>query len=390
MQTSFSQRLLYLISEINFIKFYNILSEPNFFKIVGRTHYERWHSCFFGWLLDSNGTHLMYDYVLSRFLLLTFDEKCLKSSYHLNHNLIKILPTVEFKNIDVTPNEFISTETSVKDIGRFDIFLTADYVNASAVSGKLNIIFELKIDSRIDPQQSKKYADWIEKNHPGDLNLLIYLIPNLLSDSKATVGDERWYCMDYQLLNDKLLLPILDHPNLNPKVLPFVIQYVKNLKTRYRGIKMAITNEEKKLAIELYEKYSDVFDSIYDALQEANVIDYSTSDLPTKGRKTGRLAVKIAGKVIEGDILRNLFQNVLIFLVDQKYVERLPMPWGVGNTRYIITNEPVPVHPNGKDFFYPVRYKDYTMETHYARDRDLAVLDSLCKKLELDFEPIDI
>ena len=77
-----------------------------------------------------------------------------------------------------------------------------------------------------------------------------------MSNAHSTVGDYRWYCMDYQLLNDKLLIPLLDHPNLNEKVKPFIIQYIKNLKTRYKGIKMAITNEEKRLALTLYDKYS--------------------------------------------------------------------------------------------------------------------------------------
>ncbi|MEI2691136.1 MAG: hypothetical protein V9H69_16070 [Anaerolineae bacterium] len=60
------------------------------------------------------------------------------------------------------------------------------------------------------------------------------------------MGDERWYCLDYQLLNDKLLLPLLDHPSLNDKVKPFIVQYVKNLKIRHKGVKMAITNEDKE------------------------------------------------------------------------------------------------------------------------------------------------
>jgi len=43
---SLSQRLVQLIFEPDFIRFENALNEPNIFKIVGRTHYERWHSCF--------------------------------------------------------------------------------------------------------------------------------------------------------------------------------------------------------------------------------------------------------------------------------------------------------------------------------------------------------
>jgi hypothetical protein len=385
-----SQKLLELISEPSFIKYSNILSEPNFFTIVGRTHYERWHSAFYGWLLDGNGSHLMRDYVLTRFLLLTHNEKCLKASNHETNNLSRVLPTIEFENIEVSPNEFFSSEVSVKDLGRFDIFLTAEYRNLDREVSRLNIIFELKIDGNIDASQSEKYADWLLKNHPDDTNILIYILPKLLSDSNSTVGDPRWYCMDYQLINDKVLLPILEHPNLNHKVQPFIIQYIKNLKVRYKGVKMAITNEEKKLAVELYEKYSEVFDSIFDALQEENVIENSTSDLPVKGRKAGRLAVKVDGKVFEADTVRNLLKNILVYIVDKGLLEKIPLPWGFGTSRYIITNEEEPVHPNGRNFFYPESYQGYTIETHFARERSLVVLDSLCNKLEIEYEPVDV
>jgi len=387
---SFIQRLLNLISEPEFIKFENILSEPNFFKIVGRTHYERWHSSFIGWLLDAGGTHLVGDYALKRFLMLLLDESCLKAKNHSEHFLLKVLPTAEFSKIEVTPNEHFSTERSVSGVGRLDIFLTAKYSDNFENKGILNIIFELKIDSKPIGEQSRKYADWIFENHPEDDNFLIYLTPNLLHDSKSTVGDERWYCLNYQFLNDKLLLPLLDHPYLNEKVKPFIIQYIKNLKNRYKGIKMAITNEEKSLALALYEKYSDVFDSIYDALVSTGTIDFSTSDMEmSTGRATGRLAVKIDDKVFSEDTIRHLFQSALKFIVEKGHIQKLPLPWGTSTKRYIVTNEEPAKHPNGRDFFYPVKYQGYTIESHYSRDRGLKVLSDLCEKLELDFELIE-
>lgn len=387
---SFTQRLFSLISEPEFIKFENILSEPNFFRIVGRAHYERWHSSFFGWLLDPSGSHLLSDYVFRRFLLLLMDEKCLKATYHSEQRLANILPIAEFSEIEVSPNENMSSETSVSGVGRFDIFLSAAFLDLNGDSGKLNIIFELKIDSKPNGKQSAKYADWLFTNHPNDLNLLIYVTPKLLSDSHATVGDERWYCLDYQLLNDKLLIPLLDHPSLNDKTKPFILQYMKNLKTRYRGIKMAITNEEKRLALALYEKYSDVFDSIYDALVSTGAIDYSTSDITdTKGRTTGRLAVRIDKKIISNETVRLLFGDVLRFLVDQGMILSVPLPWGSSKNRYIVTNETPPVHPSGRAFFYPISYNGYTIESHYARERALKVLSDLCKKLEVEFEIIE-
>jgi hypothetical protein len=367
-----------------------MLSEPNIFKIVGRTHYERWHSCFWGWILDANGSHLLSDYSLVRLLFLLLDDTCLKAKNHDGIKLWDILPTVRFSDVEVTPNENISNETSVTGVGRFDIFITAKFTDGLEHHGNINVIIELKIDSKSNGQQSMKYADWLLANHPDDINLLIYLTPKLLETAKATTGDDRWYCLDYQLLNDKLLLLLLDHPRLNEKVKPFIVQYVKNLKIRYRGIKMAITNEEKRMAVALYEKYSDVFDSIYDALVSTGTIDYSLSDIvPGRGRNSGRIAVKINGRVFSNETLRQLIEDVLKYLVDKNLLVKLPMPWGTSSQRYIITNEEPSVHPNGKDFFYPVKYNEYTMESHYARDRGLQVLGNLCAKLELDYERIE-
>ena len=92
-------------------------------------------------------------------------SECLKSANHEKSALSKALPTIEFDNIEVTPNEHKSSEMSVKNVGRFDIFLTADYRNNN-ISGKINIIFELKIDSSVDAKQSQKYADWLLQKHP--------------------------------------------------------------------------------------------------------------------------------------------------------------------------------------------------------------------------------
>ena len=282
------------------------------------------------------------------------------------------------------------SETSVSGVGRFDIFLTARYLGDEGKSGNINVICELKIDSKPNHKQSVKYADWLFTHHPEDVNLLIYVTPKLLHDSKSTVGDERWYCLDYQLLNDMLLMPVLDHPNLNEKVKPFIIQYTKNLKTRYKGIKMAITNEEKRLALALYEKYSDVFDSIYDALVSAGIIDFSSSDVvESKGRVTGRLAVRIDNQVFVNETVRLLFEDVLKHIVDKDFILKAPLPWGTSKNRYIMTNENPPTHPNGRAFFYPVSYNGYTIESHYARDRAFKVLSDLCEKLEIEFEAIE-
>ena len=387
---SFSERLVHLISETDFIRFEHILREPNIFKIVGRTHYERWHSCFWGWLFDPNGTHLVKDYAFVRLLLLLSHARTLKPTNGVRCKLLKILPTAEFTDIQVTPNEFISSERSVNGVGRFDVFLTGNYADKLGSTGKLNVIFELKIDSKPSKQQSAKYADWLFSTHPKDENLLIYINPSLENNSEQCVGDKRWYCLDYQLLNDSLLTPLLEHPSLNEKVKPFIVQYVKNLKLRQKGVKMAITAEERKMALALYEKYSDVFDSIFDTLVAANIIEHTTSNVkPRVGRAKGRIAVKIGGKVLDGAMVVELFKKVLMHIVDKGHIKKLPLPWGTTDQRFILTNEKPAKHPSGRAFFYPVEYKGYTLESHYDRRRALQILKELCEKLDLDFEPIE-
>ena len=373
------------------MRFENILREPNFFKIVGKSHFERWHSAFFGWLLDPNGSHLTRDFAIKKFLLLLLDARCLKSSVNHEAFLLGALPLLELSDVEVTPNENLPTEMSVSGLGRFDVFCSAKYPLNSRAVRRVNLIFELKIDTKPNTEQSKKYADWLHGSFPDDDNFLIYLIPNLRASSAETVGDDRWYCIDYQLINDKFLNPLLEHPGLNEKVKPFLIQYVKNLKTRHNGIKMAITEEEKRLATALYEKYSDVFDSIYDALVSTGMIDYSTSDIaPERGRENGRLAVKVGGKLFANSTVRLLMRDVLVHLVDTGQIDRLPLPWGTSNQRYILTNEDPAVHPTGRSFFYPETYGGVTLETHYARDRSFKVLNDFCDKLEVSFEKVDV
>ncbi len=386
----FVTQLLSLISESGFVRLENILGEPNFFKIVGQTHFERWHSCFWGWLLDPTGSHLISAYIFQRFLLLLLDERCLKPHSEPSKFLFNILPTVEFEAVEVSPNENTSTERSVSGVGRFDVFLSALYRDSFGNSGRINVIFEFKVVAKPDKEQSKKYAVWLNENHPDDVNFLIYILPTLGATPYETVGDDNWYCLDYQTLNDKLLAPVLDHPKLNEKVRPFIVQYVKNLKSRYKGIKMAITQEEKDIAVALYEKYSDVFDSVFDVLVTEGLIKTKAKQISLdKGRATGRLAVKLNGKVFDNQTVRLLYEDILSYLVNNNLLQKLPLPWGPTKQRYLLTIEKPPTHPNGKGFFYPVICKEYVMESHYSRENGVKMLRYLCEKLDVTFETIE-
>jgi len=206
----------------------------------------------------------------------------------------------------------------------------------------------------------------------------------------VTVGDERWNCVSYQLLHDKLLLPLLEHPSLNPKTSPFIAQYMKNMRHSHRGIKMAITEEERRIASALYDKYSDVFDAIYEALLIEKKVDYDIKDVAESlSRESGRIAVQINDTLLVGETLRILFEKVLKYLVDNSLISKLPLPWGKGGKRYVLTNLLPATHPSGRTFFYPIEYHGYVMESHYSRSRGMAILEELCDQLELAFSTVD-
>ena len=76
------------------------------------------------------------------------DDACLPSSSNHDRFLLQLLPILSLAQVEVTPNENSPNETSVADVGRFDIFCSANFTTDSNETGHVNILFELKIDAK--------------------------------------------------------------------------------------------------------------------------------------------------------------------------------------------------------------------------------------------------
>ena len=126
MPSTFSININSLITEPAFQKFTAVTKEPNFFNIVGQSRWERWNSAFWGWLLDPEGSHNLKDYVLNKFLLLIFTEKCVKPG-SFEKIINQVLSKKDFKEIKVIPNEFDHTEYSI-DAGNLDVYIEYLYL----------------------------------------------------------------------------------------------------------------------------------------------------------------------------------------------------------------------------------------------------------------------
>lgn len=388
MNKSIIQRLVSLASDSKFIELENSINEPNIFKIIGRTHLERAHSCFWGWLLDPNGSHGLNEYVIQQILLLLLHDQTLHSSDYDPDLIKKLLSDNSFKDLEVRPNENNSKEVSVSGVGRFDIYLNG---KTSLNNKEIIIIFELKVDSPIRQDQSIKYTEWLYKEHSDKFFLPIYLLPTLNTNSKSTVGDDKWFCISYQLIYDRVLNQVLKHPNLNSDVKPFIEQYLKALRTTMKGVRMAITNKEKDLAVSLYEKHSDAIDELYEILINSDVVDYSKNDTTSSsGRGSGIISVEINGVKYSGNSVSALYEKVLKMIVDENILQKIGLPWGTGTKRYLVSNEENPIHPSGRPFFKPVQYSGYTIESHSSRSRGVKLISELCEKLNLEFTLIEL
>jgi len=260
----------------------------------------------------SNGTHLLKSYPLIRLLLLLSDERTLKPngkasrckvSMRFRQPSSRTLGNAEWIHFQWEKRRgswplryFFSppiTKTKMEMLADWMSFLSLRSTQSRTKSSR------------------KKYPDWLLSAHPNDDNLLVYVNPKLGENSEETVGDKRWHCLDFQLLNDKLLNPLLEHPSLNDKTKPFIIQYVKKSQNTTERNQNGYHRRRKKEWLSLYtKKYSDVFDSIYDALKSAGAIEHSTSEAGVaRGRASWRMAVKIAGKVFDGNMVMEIYEK---------------------------------------------------------------------------------
>ena len=382
--SAFMARWLALVSDPDFVRLDALAAEPNFFSIVGRAHFERWHSAFLAWLLDPLGSHLTRTFPLIRLLLAAGESvRTGQASVDALHQLA----SADLLSVEVSPSEVSPVERSVNGVGRFDIFATGSCLPIGGQARRFNLLVEIKIDSQPDAVQADRYAQWLSDSHPNDINVLIYLSPN--NQRSLQIDPQlQWLHVSFQEMHDKVLLPTLQHPALNSLAVPFLAQYVKNLRHAHRGQRMALTSDQRRIALALYERHHRVFDELLEVLTAEGIAIASVPSDASVGRRKGRIAVRIDSQLFEESTVAGLFGAVLKVLADGGRLGRLPLPWGDTSTRYLLTNRSPPEHPNGRPFFYPIRHGEYTIETHYSRERAMRALVALCEVLGIPCEPI--
>lgn len=368
------EKLLRLISDERFVEFESFTERPNLFRIVGRTHTETWHSMFLGWLLDPQGSHGLGDFALRR-LLLAVTNPDIKATEGYDPGLVaRIASLGQLMNASVVPNERYQKELRRQE-NRFDVFVSNikydDGINCV-------LLIEQKHDTKIEKQQCRRYADWLYKEYKGSARILLMLAhdDSLLVTPEETMGDPRWNAISYQTLHDIVLAPSLRSSSLRDSTAPLLRHYIDSLRVYQEGRKFAVTDEEKKLALALFEAHKEAFLAIATAIKSEN----DELDIILKTEDKLPLRLEINGKKIEGKAVPEFYKNILKYIHTSNTRAKLDIPFATGSKRFLIAEEAI--HPNGNPFRVPIWSEDETLVMEAHKSRAQALKDA--KKLFVD------
>lgn len=351
MSDDFGKGMMELVLDPQFTAFERLANRPNLFRIVGRTYTETWHSMFLGWLLDPQGSHGLKGFALQRLLLAVAES--LLTPEEDQQRAMRIAVFGRFEDAIVLPNERQPREQQIEvreKSGRLDCYVKNIKIDAkkdSAGSEKAVIVIEQKVYASPDTLQCKMYSTWMEQKHADDDRIPILLAP-VPNAGERPVDDRRWFVLDYQDLNDKVLVPALEHPDLDPYVRPLLEQYADALRIPMNGTKLAVSAEEEELANGLYERHKTTFDTLFEVLTKDSV-DPRLQALVQANRELEKtpLVITVDSEEICGESVSKLLEAVVRFLDKRELLEQL-LPFGTGTKRYLIAKEPR--HPSGKEF----------------------------------------
>lgn len=342
-----------LVHDPDFVTWLDRAERPNLFRIVGRTYTETWHSAFLGWLLDPAGSHGLGAFPLRR-LLHGIAESAVVQAVEGPALVRQAAMFGEFGVARARCEHPINVGSKGKN--RLDVFVDGIVVDGSEVV----LVIEQKVGADADTAQCRRYSEWLQQAHPGKKHVAVLLAP--VDDSpESPVDDERWSVLNYQVLHDEVLTPVLQRP-LDPTIRTIIEQYVDVLRFPMNGTKLAHSQEEREIATRLYKQHKAAFDAMFEVLAESND-DPNLAALLEAERASARLpmVIEVDGARLQAVSCGALLKLVVEFL-DKN--DALPsLPFASGPKRYLLAAEQT--HPAGNAFQAPVAVKTKAGTTLY-------------------------
>lgn len=232
---------------------------PNVFTIVGQTHTEHWHSSFMSWLFDTHSSLRLGHYPLARLLTIYMIK---------NPNCGFTLRDIyQWQLDDVT----FQTEKDATFAGK------KRSIDVYGESEELIIVIENKVNAKENfngstQGQTVDYYNYVEaKKKPGQKTLYFFIT----ADQKQTPDADVYVQISYQELYDDIISKCIEHPQVSKDGKYLLEQYASNLRETIRNSNLPMALVNIALCKQLYEDYSEVFDSIFNIVEQTNNIKES-------------------------------------------------------------------------------------------------------------------
>jgi len=152
----------------------------------------------------------------------------------------------------------------------------------------------------------------------------------------------------------------------------------------------------QKLAVPLVDKPADVIERVVSHYETSGpearlgassaskaAVAFPEAEIEERSPRERGVVVSIDGHVIRAVSVKEMYQETMKYVLDSGHSKRLHdlMPFSTSSDRYLIADRPI--HPNGKEFFVPVKCGKYFMEAHKSYKTGIDHLSRLVEKMGL-------
>lgn len=388
----------------NYSELKKLYKQPNLFHILGQTHTERWHSAFWSWLFDVNGSHNLKSLPLQylfEFLSKSSDENKKPKAKEI------ILPSEQdiqnFKKIETFPNETNNTEKTI-DNSRFDT-----YIN---INNEYNCVIEYKVDARFDIDQLRKYY-CISKKYDWKHPIFVYVVPQTRYDEFKDFYDDLeekfkvWFCLSFQDLYDFVIRRIkteLEQKQNKQRCVRSILliaDYAQNMFVNQKGIKLAfgakelnlseaIYNDNRKLLYELKQLYEQTNNENPESFfgPEHDIIMYLSNALVYLGKEklfSTAPFVVLNDKPIDVNYYYQVLVEVIDYIEKEKLLEKI-IPKTEDGWYYSQDNKTkratIKTTNIGMDVPKKSKSGNYYIESKYGKDVIRQIINNLIKEIK--------
>jgi len=321
MSKSLSERMLHvrqLLTDPEFLELDRRVRSVGLLAVLGQTYIERWHSAFFAWLLNPDGSHGLGDFPMRRLMVWMASQEIASDDAHRLMPSPALLERADLDVLRIRPNPANQKTTGEQSVSlghssarkkaKFDVFAAMEVRDSSVSSDlapceKVIFICEVKVKAGEGADQTPDYAEWalapeyeqarrdffknteeaVEESAKNGTEAegtvrtaLLFLRP----DEKTKPSADQFVSMTYQTMVDEVLAVCLQHPHLSTEGSVLIEAFVNNLATPYTDAvsgRWAVIPAELRSVEEIFRHHEE---TLLDLVQAASLHREREADAP--------------------------------------------------------------------------------------------------------------